>query len=73
MDYDYYENNDFYRNYVDGEHNFIFDMKIVPNYKLSYYFDPPGTNIVDHFKQLFYYTHFVLSIKRPDLISEMIE
>ena len=72
-DYDYYEYIGFFREYGNKDDHFVFDMKIVPNYSHAYYNEPPGTSIVDQFKQVFYYTHFLLHQRRPDLIPEMIE
>jgi hypothetical protein len=48
--YDYYEYIGCFREYGKGEHHFVFDMKIVPNYAHAYYNEPPGASIVDQFK-----------------------
>ncbi len=36
-DYDYYESIGFFRNYGNGDHNFVFDMNILSNYSHAYY------------------------------------
>lgn len=69
----YYESYGYFREYGMVDHHFVFDMKILPNNDNTLFIDPPGSSILDHFKQLFYYTYFLLSGERADLIQEMIE
>jgi hypothetical protein len=40
--YEYNESIGFFRNYGNRDHNFVFDMNILPNYSHFYFSEPPG-------------------------------
>ena len=69
---DYYEYNAHLHPYWEGEHHFVFDMKFVCNHDHMVYEDPPGYSIDDQFDQVFYYTHFLICDRLPELIPVMI-